>query len=68
MSGKEMNWHLASKRRNAMAPRSDARRIPVQPDENFWRCWKDDKSAMRAAGYRVEKIERGGWRVFIEVR
>jgi hypothetical protein len=36
-----------------------AKHYASQPDENFWRCWQDDKAGMRAAGYHVEKT--AGW-------
>lgn len=40
-------------------------RVFFDPDEDFWRAWKDDKIGMRAAGYRVTKVD-GEWKVWVE--
>jgi hypothetical protein len=39
--------------------------IPVPTDRAFWKAWRDDRKAMRAAGYRVRKVN-GCWRAWIE--
>jgi hypothetical protein len=40
-------------------------RIPVTPDESFWRNWHRQRREMIAAGYRVGKTGNR-WRAWIE--
>ena len=61
---KRMRWDLATKRQAARAPMT-VERIPVKADESFWTTWRDDPDAMRAAGYRVRKVD-DRWQVWIE--
>lgn len=34
----------------------------AQPTEAFWKAWRSDKAALKAAGYSVSKFQ-GGWQV-----
>lgn len=63
---KRLNWEKANKE-VAIAGPLPTRYILVKTDEDFWRSWRDDKIAMRAAGYRIRKVN-GQWQAYIEVR
>jgi hypothetical protein len=63
MSGR-MKWDRARRQYEVARPRT-TERVAVNADESFWRCWKDDRAGMRAAGYRVTKIGRR-WVVYLE--
>jgi hypothetical protein len=66
MTGKAMQWDRAAKRAkvNDTALRGQ-QIIPVKIDAAFWMAWRDDQRGMRAAGYRVTKIN-GQWKAWIE--
>jgi hypothetical protein len=64
-----MKWHAADKRQRARTDhfRRPVERVPVQLDAKFWRAWRADAAAMKAAGYRVRKDDRSGrWTAWIE--
>jgi hypothetical protein len=63
-----MQWGRATKRDKLNAARLSGQQIiPVPTDRAFWfwQAWRDDRKAMRAAGYRVRKVN-GCWRAWIE--
>jgi hypothetical protein len=66
MTGRAMRWDKAAKRDKF---NDDALRgkqiIPVKTDEAFWKSWRGAQTEMRAAGYRVRKVD-GKWQAWIE--
>jgi hypothetical protein len=59
--------HQANKRAQARCDFRPVERIPVQLDEAFWKAWRENTAAMKAAGYRVRKDDRSGrWTAWIE--
>jgi hypothetical protein len=65
MTGNAMRWDGAAKRDKLNAAVLRGKQIvPVPIDHEFWQAWRDRK-AMRAAGYRVRKVN-GCWRAWIE--
>jgi hypothetical protein len=68
MTGRAMRWAQAAKRdqANAAALRGPKQIIPIAIDQTFWKAWRDDPAAMKAAGYRVTKDRAGRWRAWIE--
>lgn len=61
---KRMRWDIANKR-DKVAMHTTTTRIPVRLDEAFWKAWRENPDAMRADGYRVQKVG-GKWRAWIE--
>jgi len=59
-----MNWDRAGK---VHKPSGSVAVKEIKVDADFWRCWKSDSLAMKAAGYRLQKT-KDGWRAFIEIR
>jgi hypothetical protein len=66
MTGARMRWDLAAKRQRMAQDYSRPKeKIPIRCDDLFWQAWRDDRAAMRAAGYRVTKIG-SRWHAWIE--
>ena len=61
MAGRQMRWRDSKKRDRGR----DRMKRTFPADEAFWRAWRDNREAMRADGYGVEKTKEG-WRAFIK--
>lgn len=65
MAGRELKWNQASKRKLSEFTGIDVKPIPT--DDAFWRAWKTDPNAMRAAGVKLRKVD-GQWQAWMEIR
>jgi hypothetical protein len=64
---KRMRWDIAAKRAKIGDEHCRAKQITRVPiDQTFWKAWRDDPKAMRAAGYHVRKDRNGRWQAWIE--
>jgi hypothetical protein len=64
MSG--MQWDKVNKQARAARVQREPRRvIRIEPDQAFWKAWRDDTAGMKAAGYVVGKDRAGKWQVWL---
>lgn len=58
------NWEKANliKAARKHQPAIHNERVDIVPDAAFWKAWKEDREAIKNAGYKLHKTPNG-WRV-----